>query len=184
MRRMVVVGWLFGLAAGAALGQTRRLPFENALPPLRPIPPLGESARPLQVPRRIPQRGVRSQGLYGLPYYPAAYSEPDVPASGGLTIIQQFAPPPALAAAPEPPAVAPQIHEYATSAASPPAAAETFAIVLKDGKMLAATAVTAQGDAVQIVDPDGEHLRVPLASIDREATRRRNAERNLRLQLP
>jgi hypothetical protein len=56
--------------------------------------------------------------------------------------------------------------------------------VLKDGKVLSAAAVTAQGSVLQIVDPDGQHQRVPLDSIDREATRRRNAERNLRLQLP
>ena len=56
--------------------------------------------------------------------------------------------------------------------------------MLKDGKTLSAAAVTAQGAALQIVDPDGGHQRVPLDAIDREATRRRNAERNLRLQLP
>jgi hypothetical protein len=49
---------------------------------------------------------------------------------------------------------------------------------------LSAAAVTAQGNILQIVDPGGEHQRVPLDAIDREATRRRNAERNLRLQLP
>jgi len=59
-----------------------------------------------------------------------------------------------------------------------------FAIVLKDGSVLPAAAVMTQGDALQIVDADGQHRRVPLSSIDREGTRRRNAERNLRLQLP
>jgi len=59
-----------------------------------------------------------------------------------------------------------------------------FAIVLKDGSVLPATAVMTQGDALQIVDADGQHRRIPLNAIDREATRRRNAERSLRLQLP
>jgi hypothetical protein len=59
-----------------------------------------------------------------------------------------------------------------------------FAIVLKDGSLLLAAAVMTQGDALQIVDADGQHRRIPLGSIDRDATRRRNAERNLRLQLP
>jgi hypothetical protein len=59
-----------------------------------------------------------------------------------------------------------------------------FAIVLKDGSVLPAAAVMTQEDALQIVDADGQHRRVPLNAIDREATRRRNAERNLRLQLP
>jgi hypothetical protein len=103
-----------------------------------------------------------------------------------VTIIQQFAAPPAPAApAEEKPAVTPEIHEYSAPAApSSETEPATFAIVLKDGKMLSAAAVTVQGSALQIVDPDGEHQRVPLDTIDRETTRRRNAERNLRLQLP
>jgi len=80
--------------------------------------------------------------------------------------------------------VTPQIHEYAAPAAPSPGTEQaTFAIVLKNGSTLSATAATVQGSALQIVDPEGEHRRVPLDSIDREATRRRNAERNLRLQL-
>jgi hypothetical protein len=181
MPRGFHLGLTFALIAGAAFSQTRRLQPENSLPPLRPIPLLGASPRP----HFSPQRGQRSQGFYGLPYYPAAYSDSEAPTSGGLTIIQQFAPPPAVVSAEEPLPVAPQIREYPTPQAPAPAGEPaTFAIVLKDGKTLSAAAVTAQGAALQIVDPDGGHQRVPLDSIDREATRRRNAERNLRLQLP
>jgi hypothetical protein len=100
-----------------------------------------------------------------------------------VTIIQQFAAPSAPTAE-EQPAVTPQIREYPSPGAPPgEGAPATFAIVLKNGSKLSATAATVQGSALQIVDPDGEHHRVPLDSIDREATRRRNAERNLRLQL-
>jgi len=186
MPRRFQLGFILALSAGVACGQRpESLPLGNPLPPLRPIPPLGVSARPQHfVPQLVPRRGLRSQGLYSLPYYPAAYSEPDVPMSGGLTIIQQFAPPPAVAAE-EPPAVTPQIREYPSpEAPSPATEPATFAIVLKDGKVLSAAAVTAQNKVLQIVDPDGLHQRVLLDSIDREATRRRNAERNLRLQLP
>jgi hypothetical protein len=126
---------------------------------------------------------MRSSGFYSLPYYPAAYyagpyGDPAPPAPS-VTIIQQFAPP--ATAVVELPVTA-HIQEYPVAAgASEPA---LFAIVLKDGSMLPAAAVMTQGDALQIVDADGQHRRVPLNAIDREATRRRNAERNLRLQLP
>ena len=59
-----------------------------------------------------------------------------------------------------------------------------FAIVLQDGSVLPAAAVMTQGNEVQIVDADGLHRRISLRAIDRDATRRRNAQRNLRLQLP
>ncbi|MCU1337368.1 MAG: hypothetical protein JWO19_2949 [Bryobacterales bacterium] len=78
-----------------------------------------------------------------------------------------------------------EVHEYpATAAATLEAEPATFTIVLKNGSSLSATAVTVQGNALKIVEPDGEHRRVPLDAIDREATRRLNAQRNLRLQLP
>jgi hypothetical protein len=183
------------LAAGAGFGQHRGglmpanpVPLGNPLPPLSPIPPIGSnvlggSPRPQFAPQRAAQRGLRGQGFYSLPYYPATYSIPEEPAPGGVTIIQQFAAPPAPVAA-EQPAVTPQIHEYPAPAAPPSAAAPaTFAIVLKNGQVLSATIATVQGNALQIVDLEGEHQRVALDSIDREATRRRNAERNLRLQL-
>jgi len=134
-----------------------------------------------------PQRGMRSSGFYSLPYYPTSYypgtyndSPPPAPS---VTIIQQFAPPAVVVA--EPPVTA-HIQEYAPSAVPPASGSEPamFTIVLKDGSMLPAAAVMTQGDALQIVDAEGQHRRVPLSAIDRDATRRRNAERNLRLQLP
>jgi hypothetical protein len=82
--------------------------------------------------------------------------------------------------------VTPHIQEYPATVASVRSDSEPalFAIVLKDGSVLPAAAVMTQENALQIVDADGQHRRVPLNTIDREATRRRNAERNLRLQLP
>jgi hypothetical protein len=185
MPRVVQLGLMIALAAGAGFGQRPGgIPLGNPLPPVSPIPPFGGSARPQFSQPRAAQRGLRGPALYSLPYYPAAaYSYPAESSPGGVTIIQQFAAPPAPAAA-EQPAVTPQIHEYpAPAAPSSESAPATFAIVLKNGSTLSATAVTVQDSALQIVDPDGEHRRVPLDSIDREATRRRNAERNLRLQL-
>ena len=186
MRPIAVFG-LMALMASAGFGQRPGgVPLGNPLPPLRPIPPLGGSARPPIV-SQGPQRGMRSSGFYSLPYYPAAYypgpySDLAQP-SPSVTIIQQFAPPPVAAV--EPPVTA-HIQEYAPSAAAPVPGSEPamFAIVFKDGSVLPAAAVMTQGDALQIVDADGQHRRIPLSSIDRDATRRRNAERNLRLQLP
>jgi hypothetical protein len=190
MPRVVQLGLIIALAASVGFGQRPGgVPLGNPLPPLSPIPPFSGSPRPQFAPQRVPQRGARSAGFYSLPYYPiAAYGAPAEPAPGGVTIIQQFAPPLPIVAAEEPPAVTPQIHEYPAPAVPPSAAAQeaaqaTFAIVLKNGQVLSATIATVQGNALQIVDPEDEHHRVPLDSIDREATRRRNAERNLRLQL-
>jgi hypothetical protein len=191
MPRVAQLGLMLALAAGAGFGQRPGgVPPGNPLPRLSPLPPFSGSPRPQFAPQRIPQRGFRSPGYYPFPfysdlgYYPATYSFPAESAPGGVTIIQQFAPP-GPASAEEQSAVTPQIHEYPAPAA-PSSGAEpaTFAIVLKDGSALSASAVTVQGDALQIVDPDGRHRRVSLDTIDREATRRRNAERNLRLQLP
>lgn len=202
MRRLAQFVCTAALMAGAAFGQRpggpppgNPVPLGNRLPPISPIPPFDvsqRSAAPQFAPQFAPRRRARSAPFYsspyypGLPYYPVTYSAP-VESAPGVTIIQQFAPSPAPAAPAEgeEPAVTPVIHEYSAPAApSPEAEPATFAIVLKDGKMLSAAAVSVQGGALQIVDPDGEHQRVPLDTIDRETTRRRNAERNLRLQLP
>jgi hypothetical protein len=156
----------------------------NPLPQLSPIPPLGGSPRPQFAPQNGPRRRLASPGYSPVLYYPTtAYDAPAEPATG-VTIIQQFAPPPAPPVAQAQP-VTPQIREYPAPAA-PPSGAEpaTFAIVLRDGSSYSATAVMAQGKELQIVDPDGGHRRIPLDTIDRDATRRRNAERHLRLQLP
>ena len=192
MPRVVQLGLMLALAASAGFGQRPGgAPLGGPLPPVRPIPPFSNSfsgsSRPQFAPQRAAQRGLRGPVLYSLPYYPATYSYPEELAPGGVTIIQQFGAPPAPAAD-EQPAVTPQIREYPVPAPPASEAANgapqaTFAIVLKNGSTLSATAVTVQGSALQMVDPDGEHHRVPLDSIDREATRRRNAERNLRLQL-
>jgi hypothetical protein len=78
-----------------------------------------------------------------------------------------------------------EIHEYKQPAASTPADEQTFfAIVLRDGSMHSAVAVTVQKSGLYYVDPEGGHRLVSLDALDREATLRANRERNLRLQLP
>jgi len=185
MRIALQLGFVFAFATGAGFGQRPAvMPLGNPLPHLSPIPQLGGSPRPPFAPQRGPQHRLASPGYSPVVYYPmTAYDAPAEPAPG-VTIIQQFTAPPAAPVAQEQP-VTPQIHEYPAPAAPPPAAEPaTFAILLKDGSSYSATAVMIQGKELQIVDPDGQHRRIPLDAIDRDATRRRNADRNLRLQLP
>jgi hypothetical protein len=104
-----------------------------------------------------------------------------------IVVLQQ---PPLYVVVPPPPTDPPksEIHEYhehaTTSAPSTPEEAQAFAIVLKDGSVLSAVAVTVQDGAIYCVEPDGSHRLVALESVDREATGRLNRERKLRLQLP
>jgi len=80
------------------------------------------------------------------------------------------------------------IHEYQapSAAATVGSGADQplFAIVLKNGTTLSASAVIIQNDALHIVDPEGGHQKVSLEAVDREATTRVNRERKLQLQLP
>ncbi len=193
MFKAMQLGLTIALAAGAALGQRpggmpMANPLGNPLPPLRPIPPLVTTPRPQFGPPGVPQRGFRAPGYFPLPYFypdlpysPATYSLPAEPGPP-VTIIQQFGAPPAQASAPQQPQVTPEVHEYSTPPESGTEPA-TFTIVLKNGSVLSASAAFVQGGVLQIVDPEGQHRRIPLDSIDRDTTRRRNAERNLRLQL-
>jgi hypothetical protein len=81
-----------------------------------------------------------------------------------------------------------EIHEYkqaaASSAPSTVGEAQAFAIVLKDGSVHSAVAVTVQHSGLYYVEPDGGHRLVSLDALDREATLRLNRERKLQLQLP
>jgi hypothetical protein len=82
----------------------------------------------------------------------------------------------------------PEIYEYKNlppGPISPPEGEpQTFALVLKDGTVDSAIGVAVQNDMLHLVEPDGRHRSIPLASIDREATRRINHERKLDLQIP
>ena len=81
-----------------------------------------------------------------------------------------------------------EIHEYnqpATSQAQVSAdEQQAFAIVLRDGTVHSAVAVTVQGNELHYVEPDGRHRLVSLDNVDRDATRQLNRERKLQLQLP
>src|SRR5678816_127480 len=109
MRRVLQLGLVLALASGAGFGQRPAgMTLGNPLPQLSPIPPLGGSPRPQFAPQNGPRRRLASPGYSPVLYYPTtAYDAPAEPATG-VTIIQQFAPPPAPPVAQAQP-VTPQI---------------------------------------------------------------------------
>ncbi len=123
----------------------------------------------------------------GYPYYDyfdeyplgPVYSPPTPAPAPQQVLVQQALPP-------ERP-VQPVVREYGPPSSAAPAAAgpeSEFALVMKDGSTRSAAAVTVQDGTVYYVEPDGQHVRAPLDSMDRAATRRANRERGLDLQLP
>ena len=138
-------------------------------------PATGRSARPSTSHRFFPGAfpSYWDSG-YDYPSYGADYA----PAPAPNVVVVQLPPPPS-------PPPTPEIHEYSGASAAPASDEQpAYAIALKDGSVHAAAAVTVQDNTLHYVDPDGQHRLVPLDMVDREATRRLNRERNLRLQLP
>ena len=125
----------------------------------------------------------------GFPWFPGdyGYSYDGYAPAANVVMLPQ---PPLYVLIPQAPSIpaTPEIHEYqqAASTSAPPVAEpeKAFAIVLKDGSVHSAVAVTVQDSALYYVEPDGGHRLVSLDALDREATGRLNRERNLRLQLP
>ena len=102
---------------------------------------------------------------------------------------QPPAPPPAPP--PPPPLVRLVVREYHwpssgdnASATGTNTSAATYSIVSRDGQVESATAVWVQDDALCYVKPDGDHGRTPIVSIDRQATRQRNAGKQPEFSLP
>ena len=82
---------------------------------------------------------------------------------------------------PPPPPVRPEIHEYTWPESATNA---VFSIVAKDGSVQSAVAVWVQGNSVRYIGPDGTAGHLPLDSVNRQATRKANSEKNLTLALP
>jgi hypothetical protein len=123
-------------------------------------------------------------GDYGYGY--GGYGNESYAPGPSVVIVQQ---PPLYVLVPPTPSVPPkpEIHEYQQPAAtSAPSTVDerAFAIVLRDGSVHSAVAVTVQRNALYYVEPDGGHRLVSLDALDREATGRLNRERKLQLQLP
>ena len=166
------------LLAIPAFAQDRNFPsaLGAGLPPLR-------SSEPPSRPHRggFPMGAGYGYG-YGFGGYGYATPYPDAPPPvNNVVLIQQPAFP-----APPPQPIHSSIQnvkvdpEQATGDA-PPA---FFVIVLKNGSRVSASAVWVQGNDVRYVDGDDQGHRVPLADVDRTATRELNLTHHLNLRLP
>jgi hypothetical protein len=167
------------LLAATAFAQDRNFPaaLGTGLPPLNssgPPPGLNYGGFP------------RGDGYdYGFDGYGYAAPYPNAPRV--VVLVQQ---PVVPAAPPAPPAPPEPIHSSIQNvkgypkqnpSSAPPA---FFIIVLNNGSRLTASAVWVQGNDARYMDGDGQVHRVPLADVDRTATRELNQTDHLNLRLP
>jgi hypothetical protein len=115
------------------------------------------------------------------PWFPGDYGYDAYAPTPSVVMVQQ---PPLYVVVPAVPAAPPkaEMHEYSHPSAT--GDEQAFAIVLRDGSVHSAVAVTVQANGLYYVEPDGAHRLVKLDALDREATARLNRERKLQLQLP
>ena len=176
-----------GMVQGGGFGfPSRNFATNFGIPPVGPIPPLGVSAFGNQF--GFGRRFFPSSAFFtsGFPLFLGGFEYGYPPASN--IIIMEEPPPPQVIVQQVPrETVRAEIHEYRPTAPTETVSGEeqpAFTIVLRDGSMRPAVAVSVQDDVLHYVDPDGEHRRLPLDTVDREATRRVNRERKLELRLP
>lgn len=169
------------LLATSAFAQDRNFPaaLGGGLPPMHSFGPnFGPPARP--------RRSWFPPGGYGYGFggygYSAPYAE-TMPVVNNVVLVQQ----PALPAPPPEP-IHSSVQEVKGDSGQSPADSDAppafFVLVLKNGSRPAASAVWVQGNDAHYVDGDGQGHRVPLAEVDRTATRELNQSRHLNLRLP
>lgn len=170
------------LVGMSTFAQDRNFPaaLGAGLPPLRSVGPRAGS------PSR-PHRGGFPVGAgfgYGYGFGGYEYALPDTgvaPVVNNLVLVQQPAVP---TPPPEPIHSSIQKVKVDPEQAASDAPPAFFVIVLLDGSRLTASVVWVQGDDVRYVDGDGQGRRVPLANVDRAATRELNRTHHLNLRLP
>lgn len=171
------------LMAIFASAQDRNFPaaLGAGLPPLHSLRP-HPSGMNLGPPSRSHRSGFPIGYSYGFGGY--EYAGPEAataPVVNNLVLVPQ----PALPVAPPEPIHSSIQNVKGDSAQisgdAPPA---FFVIVLKNGARLMASAVWVQRDDARYVDSDGQGHRVPLADVDRTATRELNQAHHLNLRLP
>jgi hypothetical protein len=165
------------------------------IPPISPIPWLGVNTLGVNVLNAStlgwnPQLGLSNVVYplngYGAGGYPLLPVITDSGYEGGPNVIvlqpiQMPVQPP-----PPPVIVKSSIHEYQQPAESAQAGAQpsAFTLVMRDGSSQPAILVWVEGDVLHYIDPAGKTLRIPLATVDRDATERLNQEKNVSLHLP
>jgi hypothetical protein len=171
------------------------------LPPVGPIPPLGLTTPGFSGLGRNFNRfgfggfgGLGFGGFGGLGFGGFGYGFPGFYGGygGDYGEAYQSAPnvivlvPQQEGGAPQPPPepARPEIREYKQPESAGTQTPAAFSIVSRDGMVRPAAAVWVQAGVVNYITPDGADGELPLASVDREATRRANAEKQLTLQLP
>ncbi len=150
------------------------------------LPPLHSSGQNFGSSPRPHRSGFPAGAGYGYGFGGYGYAAPymgTAPVVNNVVLVQQ----PALPAAPPEPIhssiqnVKGDAGQNAADADAPPA---FFVIVLKNGSRLTAAMVWVQGDDARYVDADDQGHRVPLADVDRTATRELNQTHHLNLRLP
>jgi len=121
---------------------------------------------------------------WGHPSYYDGYADSNYDGNGYQSLIipepeqESWAP---IVVQPPPPPVRPEIHEYKWPESASNA---VFSIVAKDGSVQSAVAVWVQGNSVRYIGPEGTAGHLPLDSVNRQATRRANSEKNPRWHCP
>jgi len=148
------------------------------------LPPLNSSGPP----PGLNYGGFPAGDGYGYGFDGYGYAAPYPNAPRVVVLVQQ---PVVPAAPPAPPAPPEPIHSSIQNvkgypkqnpSSAPPA---FFNIVLNNGSRLTASAVWVQGKTdARYMDGDGQVHRVPLADVDRTATRELNQTDHLNLRLP
>jgi len=120
------------------------------------------------------------------PFYAGNMNEYEHPAQPSVIVLMpqmQPAPPPM----PAPNPVRPETRDYnwpaSASASASASGSDTavFTLVSRDQRVESAIAVTVQGNRIFYVTPDGGHKEMSMDALDRERTRQRNAEKQLKL---
>jgi hypothetical protein len=165
----------FAILAVTGFGQDRNFPgaLTNPLPPLRPIPSLTGTA---------PPTGMNNAPLSFWGGNSYLYSPATQSSAPNIIVIQQPGAPPLPATPPAPIRSAIQEVKLPAAESATPA---VFAVAIKGGKRVYASAVWVQGNTLHYVDTEDDAThRVPLSQVDRAATRDLNNARNLNLRLP